>query len=148
MTLRSALLRVMLIVALILNGAGTAAASVILMPGASPDSVSTGQTRSHPMTVAMLSSSPCHDMAQMTAERSSSNTVGALPAEQAQKTKHSTPDCCKSSVCRCACTQAVAAALMTVAAFGVGPLHSDVVRPLSLRHADPTLPHLVRPPIG
>lgn len=144
----SVLLRVVLIVVLVLNGAGTAAASVTAMRAAMPEGAS---TNTHAMQVpsVMRADMPCHDMAQMM-------TVAASPDEALQapghashgKGKAATPDCCKSGACQCACTQAMHAALPAMPAFAVDSPHSDVAHPMPIGHADPALPHLVRPPIG
>lgn len=144
----SILLRMALIVVLILNGAGAAATSVAMMQTAVPESAS---TMVHAMqgSLAMQADMPCHDMAQMAAKVAPGDFAMQTPDHASQdKGKPVMPDCCKSGTCQCSCMQAAHAALPAMLAFALASPHSDVPHPMSTGHADPTLPHLVRPPIG
>ncbi len=140
----SVLLRMMLIVALVLNGAGAAAASVTMLQAPMPG---TASHAAHAMqaTSAMQDGMPCHDMAQMTEKPVSPEIAVQVPGHPG---KPSAPDCCKSGTCQCACVQAAHAALPAMLAFALASPHSDVAHPMPAGHADPALPHLVRPPIG
>ncbi len=140
----SVLLRMMLIVALVLNGAGAAAASVTMLQASMPE---TASSTAHAMqaTSTMQSGMPCHDMAQTMAKPASPEIAIQSPGHAG---KPAAPDCCKSGTCQCACMQAAHAALPAMLAFAVDSPHSDVAHPMPAGHADPALPHLVRPPIG
>ncbi len=144
----SALLRVMLIVVLVLNGAGTAAASVTTMQATMPEGTS-ATARATQKVSAMRAGMPCHDMAQMTAKAAPSDAAMQAPDHAARgKGKPVAPDCCKAGTCQCACVQAAQAVLPVALAFALVSPHSDVPHPMHAGHADPALPHLVRPPIG
>lgn len=137
----SVLLRVMLIFVLVLNGAGAAAASVTMMQASMPETASNVMQAASAMQDGM----PCHDMAQTMAKPASPEI--AIEAS-GHAGKPMAPDCCKSGTCQCACMQAAHAALPAMLAFAVDSPHSDVAHPMPIGHADPALPHLVRPPIG
>ena len=144
----SVLLRMMLIVALVLNGAGAAAASVMMSPAPMPGTAS-NTTHAMQAKSAMQDGMPCHDMAQTMAKTASPDVAMQSPAHATQgKGKSTTPDCCKGGTCQCACMQAAHAALPAMLAFALASPHSDVAHPMPAGHADPALPHLVRPPIG
>lgn len=144
----SALLRVVLILVLVLNGAGAAAASVTMMRTTMPEGASAA-TSAALETSSIQSEMPCHDMAHVTAETASPDVAMHSPVHAAQgKGTPATPDCCKGGTCQCACVQAAHAALPAMLAFALASPHSDVAHPMPAGHADPALPHLVRPPIG
>lgn len=148
MTPWSVLLRMVLIVVLVLNGAGTAAASVTMMRGAMPEHASTAAPAAQKPS-ALQAALPCHDMAKMAVTAASPDTAAQAPDHAAHaKGKPAAPDCCKSGTCQCACMQAAHAALAAMPAFALVSPHSDVSHPMPAGHADPALPHLVRPPIG
>lgn len=148
MTPWSALLRMLLIVVLVLNGAGTAAASVTMMRTTmSAGAATTTDAMQKPS--AMRAAMPCHDMTQTTAKAAAAYVAAQTPDRASHgKGKPAAPDCCKSGTCQCACVQAAHAALPAAFAFSLASPHSDVPHPMSAGHADPALPHLVRPPIG
>jgi hypothetical protein len=138
MSLWSILLRALLSLSLILNG--VAAASAATHRHANPADMQSVITT--PVKVSQTGEKvPCHQHQQ--ADSAAMNDQPPVPAEHASK-----PDCCKSSTCGCACMHAAQAALpgLNLAA----PLldHSRSVRQLTLAHASPALPHLLRPPIG
>lgn len=142
MSVRAILLRVLLSVALVLNGATGAAAAVHMqMPHED------GQILA-PLVVEPpgLSSAdmPCHQQATETSGEAPLAAVDPAPSEP----KHSTPDCCKSSSCNCVCMHAAQAppAPMFIQTSLVD--HSLSVGPLLPGHPSPALPHLIRPPIG
>lgn len=130
------LLRIVLSLALLMNGVTATRASVQMdIQHASQMAQAEGQA---PIANAHRS---CHD-------------EGAVQERQATKDKASTgdhsrhSDCCKSASCRCACLQSAQAAAPMWSAVKVLAYHSHSVRPLPLGHAEPRLPHLIRPPIG
>lgn len=97
----------------------------------------------------MQAGAPCHDMAQMAVTVASPDAAAQAPDPATQgKGKPTTPDCCKSGTCQCACMQVAHAALPAMLALAFASPHSDVSHPMPDGHADPALPHLVRPPIG
>lgn len=126
------LLRVFLSVALVLNGAtGAFAATRMQMSHAAP---------SHAAPMIMVDAvkktaaeTPCHE---------------TDPAPTPDPSKHSSPDCCKSASCTCMCMQGFQAPPVYAVVPTVFMNHSQSVRPLSLGHTSPALPHPTRPPIG
>lgn len=143
----SALLRVVLILVLVLNGAGTAAASVTMMRATMPADAS--MATSAALKTSAMQEIPCHDMAGMTAKAASPDTAAQAPVHaKPGKDKPMAPDCCRGGTCQCACMQAAHAALPTMPALALVSPHSDVPHPMRTGHADPALPHLIRPPIG
>lgn len=148
MTPWSVLLRVVLSVVLVLNGAGTAAASVTMMQTTMPENAA-ATAQGVQESSAMQAGMPCHGMAQTAVTAASPDTAAQAPDPAAHgKGKPAAPDCCKSGTCQCACMQAAHAALAAMPAFALVSPHSDVPHPMPAGHADPALPHLVRPPIG
>jgi len=137
MSLWSTLLRVLLSLSLILNGVATAAA-------ATHAHASAADIQSAIATPVKVSQSaeevPCHEHQQ--AESAVTDKQPPAPVQPATK---SSPDCCKSSTCGCACVQA---ALPGVGLAAPVLEHSRSVRQLTPAHAAPALPHLIRPPIG
>lgn len=137
MSLWAVLLRVLLSIALILNGATTAMASVQMTHGFAPKAATPVKTASVEM--------PCHQHQQAA-------SVAADPSPAAPvsppKSKHPAPDCCKSSACRCACMHSAPATMSMMIYTPAVVEHSQSVRPMALGHAAPALPHLIRPPIG
>lgn len=141
----SVLLRLLLVVVLVLNGTGTAAASVTMpagMAGSAPTEIAVA-----PETAGAQAEMPCHEMAAeaVSPDMAATQASAHHPSDDGQP---AAPDCCKTGACHCACMQAAQAALPAMPAFGFVPPHSDVPHPMYLGHAEPALPHLVRPPIG
>lgn len=137
MSLWAVLLRVLLSVALILNGATTAMASVQMTHEFASKAATSVKTTSVEM--------PCHQHQQSAV---STADAPVAPPVLPSNAKHPAPDCCKSSACRCACLHAAPAAVPMMAFTPVMVEHTQSVRPMSLGHAAPALPHLIRPPIG
>ena len=135
MSVWSILSRVVLSVALVLNGAtGAYAATRMQMSHAEPTTTTVAVEKTTVET-------PCHEMSDM-----AHVSPAADPAPE--PSKHPSPDCCKSASCTCMCMQGVQAPPV----YGVVPTvlvnHSQSVRPLLLGHTSPALPHPNRPPIG
>ena len=131
----SILLRVVLGAALVLNGAmgAFAATGMQMRHHASPGS---GQAIED-----AASDAPCH---QAKGDSHTSPAVDPTP----EPFKHPGPDCCDSANCTCICVQSVQVPPLHA---GVSPAHlnhGQSVRPLSLGHSSPALPHPTRPPIG
>ncbi|MFC6189141.1 CopL family metal-binding regulatory protein [Pseudoxanthomonas mexicana] len=122
----------LLSVALILNGATTAMASVHMAHGAASSVAAPAQKT--------IASAPCHER-----HAASVKSDGmAAPADSAA------PDCCgsDSSACRSVCMHSSPVAVSMTTFAPVQIEHPRSLRPLSLGHATPALPHLIRPPIG
>ena len=135
MSVWSILLRVVLSVALVLNGAtGVYAATRMQMSHAAPTITADAVEKTAVET-------PCHEMSGM-----AHNSPAADPAPE--PSKHPDTDCCKSASCTCMCMQGVQAPPVHAVVPTVLVNHSQSVRPLSLGHTSPALPHPDRPPIG
>lgn len=142
MSIWAILLRVLLSVALVLNGAmGAAAAVRMQMPHGDGQAVTALAAES---PASAYSEMPCH---QQATENSDKAPLAAVDSEPS-KSKHSSPDCCKSSSCNCACVQVAQAPLASVFVHALLVDHSHSVSPLLPGHPSPALPHLIRPPIG
>lgn len=142
MSIWSTFLRILLSVTLVLNGASGVAAAVRMQM-----SHATGHTEA-----TLAKESPDISAVDMPCHHQASGTISEAPAAVADpepgKSKHPTPDCCKSSSCNCVCVQAAQAPLASVFVTTLLADHSQSVRPLLLGHPSPALPHLHRPPIG
>ncbi|WP_313231832.1 CopL family metal-binding regulatory protein [Stenotrophomonas acidaminiphila] len=134
------LLRLLLIVVLVLNGAWSAFASVSVSPAG-------GNQATFAATAAVEGNEDCvahHSQVPHTGDAKALDEIGGVHGDQ----DHAGPDCCKSSACRCACVHACASALPTYLYVSVQLALGLHVRPLPLGHTAPALPHLIRPPIG
>ena len=128
MPVRLILLRLLLCVALLLNGTASAmAAARMAIPAAEPQGM------------AMQSAAPCHDMATM--------DHAAEPA-QASQGSDPAPDCCTSGICQCTCVHAAQIALPFVLAPAFDARGARIALSMPAGHAQPALPHPIRPPIG
>lgn len=139
MSVRAILLRVLLSVSLVLNGATGAAAAVRMqMPHDNAQAVAALAGESVESSPEEM---PCHQQAGEKAPMAAAD-------DEPSKSNHSTADCCKSSSCNCACVQAAQAPLgsMFIQTLLVDQSHS--VSPLSPGHPSPALSSLIRPPIG
>lgn len=128
----SATLRILLSLVLVLNGIGGAMAATRMQLTTTP---------TQEVTAAMpdsMAGMPCHEQGAM--------GVGKNHG-QPQKTP-AVPDCCKGGACACACMSVAQAMLLTPSLTTPAWVHVSLTKRLSLGHVDPTLPHLIRPPIG
>ncbi|MCP3050702.1 CopL family metal-binding regulatory protein [Xanthomonas euvesicatoria pv. allii] len=142
MSFPAILLRVLLSLALILNGMGSAVAAVA-MPMAS------GQGAAEHATQALASASDrsaCHGHHGAAASTDAPPAKHLAPSDDTGR--HPAPDCCKSSMCRCtgvhACASLLAASIQTPMILPPDP----GMAPLAQGRPSPALPHLIRPPIG
>ena len=142
MSTRAILLRLLLCVALVFNGAASAMASVQMML-MHADRHETASTSVAPMASAE-SEMPCHHDGQPAHSQDAADAATATKDKQPGQT----PDCCKSSTCTCACVHQAAAMVPMMPFQGAALLHVGSVRSMALGHATPPLPHLIRPPIG
>jgi hypothetical protein len=130
-----------LCVVLVLNGAGSAVASVrMLQQHHAPLAVAAGATSDEAPAM------PCHD----------ATAPAPVPVHDAGDERHAaageahgaSSDCCASSTCTCGCLHHVAAM-----SAGVMPGYRVLPRAanpasMALGHPEPALPHPIRPPIG
>jgi hypothetical protein len=155
-TLFSLLLRVVLCVSLIANGAGVAQASA-RMQFEHAGHVAAAAVQAAPATTATVDAStipPCHRHAAQATQAPSAHAVHAVAQVEPDNAvtpvpagKKSGDDCCKGKTCTCACAHASCAT--TVSLFThVVPTHDVRVPALAVDHPQPRLPHLIRPPIG
>jgi len=144
MSTRAILLRLLLCVALVLNGAASAMTSVQMMQ-MHVDGHEVASTPVAPMVNAEADM-PCHHEGQA-AHPQDAAADGETPGMDKQPQQ--SPDCCKSSTCACACVHQTAAMVpMMASQEGVVSLHVGSVQTMALDHPTPALPHLIRPPIG
>ena len=137
----SVLLRLLLIVVLVLNGAGTAAASVAMLQVAMP-AIASAQAQ----TKQLASTMPCHGMAQaVTLDTAAS--MASIPAVH-DGAKPTVPDCCTSGTCQCACVQIAQATPPAALVPAFASPRSALAQAMPASHVDPALPHAIRPPIG
>jgi hypothetical protein len=138
----SFLLRVLMIVALLVNGVGNAYASTQMLdmmqstPAADvmPDSeLADAHAEVHDKT-----QGGCHD----------AMSADAAPVPLPPPHDHDGPDCCKGNTCRCLCLHAATAVALPPADLP-HVLHPRLMSAWrSQSHAAPALPDLIRPPIG
>jgi len=131
MPARAFLIRLLLSMALVLNGTVPAMAAVRMQVPAG-DAGQSSRTQAH---------APCHAMASGAMEQ-----APAMP--QPAKSPQKAPDCCKGGSCTCACVQPAQAPPSAAMAPTAAAAPSPAIRPLALGHASPALPHPIRPPIG
>jgi hypothetical protein len=136
------ILRVLLGVALVLNGASGAAAAVRMQMPHADGHAETTLTKESPDISAV--DAPCHQEAAAVVSKGQGAAADPEPA----KPKPPSPECCKSSSCNCVCVQAAQAPPASAFIDTLLAGHSQSVRPLLLGHPAPALPHLNRPPIG
>ena len=141
MSLRSVMLRFALSLALVLNGASSAAASIRMHADAGLVATVTSVKAD-----AAAEDMPCHQHHQ--SNTSAQPEAPAIAAEMPAESKQAAPDCCTSGTCGCACVHAAQA---TLPAGLIAPAFVSQVEgamSISPGHVAPALPHLIRPPIG
>lgn len=129
-------LRLLLIVALVLNGIGSAVAGAQMVGAEAAAAV--GAHDHHAMTVAHGEHDGCHEVASLAAEEGS-----PAPAGHGQ---HGT-DCCQSGLCACHCAQQAQVSHVSPMLASAQVAQASDVRAMSSAHESPRLPHLIRPPI-
>ena len=141
MPVRVVLLRLLLCVALVFNGAASAMASVQAMQMHAQMDAAAVPARAHANAMA-ASAMPCHHGEQ------AQHGPPAASGDPAKNGHPAAPDCCESNTCACACVTPIVAMVQTLALHDVPMADAGNIRPLALGHAAPALPHLIRPPIG
>jgi len=137
MSMRSLLLRVLLSLTLVLNGV-TATAAATSMHAARATEIASTTMPAHAM--------PCHGHADV--RTASMHAHPALTNAASAKCGHPTPDCCKNGACRCDCTLFAQASFPDASVSSLVLGHNRGVARLPMSHDEPSLPHLIRPPIG
>lgn len=131
----SVLTRVILSIALVLNGAvGVYAATSMQMSHAS--AANTAHEVEKVSAVA-----PCHEASGM-------SHLGPAVDPAPKASEHSSVDCCKAASCTCMCVHGVQVPAVDAAMSTMFATHGQSLRPLLLGHSAPALPHPTRPPIG
>jgi hypothetical protein len=138
----SCLLRVLLSVALIFNGAATAGASVHIIGHTGAMAAVVAEAAAEPALATAEEDPSCREHRPVP---SAEQRAAAADTDQSQRPA---PDCCQSDACRCACVHHAPAAIVGLDFHAPLIEHAASVRPMSSGHADPALPHLIRPPIG
>lgn len=138
----SCLLRVLLIVALLVNGVGSAYASTrmlnMMQTTRVADVVSDSQPADAHAGMHDMTQGGCHD----------AMGADAAPVPSPPPHDHDGSDCCKGNTCRCICLYAATAVTLPPADVPQA-LHPRLMSAWrSLSYAAPALPHLIRPPIG
>jgi hypothetical protein len=130
------LLRVLLIVAFVLNGT-TAAAGAATMGGIH------ASTSEEARISTPSAGDTCHEGVD------TMPLVDEAPQRTGpdQQSKPPAPDCCEQSSCGCACMGAQAGA-PTAHDGSVTPRSDRLMSPLAKGHMEPAALHLIRPPIG
>lgn len=131
------LLRLLLAFALVFNGAATAMASVHMAQGTMEVATKPGQA-----TAGTAEVPPCHQAASISAAEHPM-AVDSAPS----KSKHPVRDCCKSGLCGCTCTSVASMAVNSLM-HRLLYIRTAMVRTEASGHRAPSLPHLIRPPIG
>lgn len=122
------LFRLLLSVALVLNGIGGATAATRMHV----EQASTAEQVRMPASAGI----PCHD------EQGAAEGDAGAPHEESPA-----PDCCKSGLCACACAHVSQVPLPALPSTELVAGRDLAVAHMSLGHATPALPHLIRPPI-
>lgn len=131
----SAALRVLLSLALVLNGAGAAMAATQMQLGQGIAS------HSHAPASSGQSDMPCHTGHAGHAMTHADHTMPGQPSE-------AVPDCCQGGICSCACMSVAQAMLPGFALPAPLWVQPQGAKPLQPGHPNPALTHLIRPPIG
>ncbi|MBN8888485.1 MAG: CopL family metal-binding regulatory protein [Rudaea sp.] len=125
-------LRILLSLALVLNGMGSAVASVQMAHSEADRAGAASETHAP----------PC-------GEHHDASVPGDHQHPSATHHDHrSVPDCCKSSACRCACAHGSAWAMAFPAQVPPFMVYGLSTPFTTSEHLSPTLPHLIRPPIS
>jgi hypothetical protein len=149
MSMLSALLRLTLSAVLILNGVGTAVAGTRMHLEHARHIGHTSQpVAAQPMANAQAEP-PCHHHGHDgVAPVSTPVEDRGVATNATEKSKTPAPDCCKSASCGCACMYATAGIVVTPLPHAVFNLHAAIAWTEASGHRPPSLPHLIRPPIG
>jgi hypothetical protein len=135
----SIILRVLLSVALIFNGIGSAVASAQMI-GAESGSPATHGHEHEVAAAAGHSQGACHEHGAATSPDSDGAGAGAGHG------KHGS-NCCQAGMCACHCAQQAQVSFVPPVLASPQVAQTAGVRAMSSAHESPRLPHLIRPPI-
>ena len=139
--LRSIVMRMLLCVALILNGSGYAfAATQMELQHLVMASEIAGAPAADPAT-------PCHESAAVSPADVTPHHATTVDCV-AEKAHTPEQGCCQPSQCSCDCLQHATSAVRHALPSAYIPREARVVSAQAARHASPLLPNLFRPPIG
>jgi hypothetical protein len=138
--LRSIFLRMLLCIALVLNGSGYAfAATQMELQHLSMATETAGRS--------VEPAPPCHESVVVAEADLGSHHAASDDCMAAQPHKQ-TEGCCQPSQCSCDCLQHATSAVRHTAPAAHLPHESRIVSVQPARHVSPLLPNLFRPPIG
>lgn len=143
MPLPALLLRLLLSMALIFNGAGSAVASVHAAGGGAMASLPFLEGQFLPAGLPH-----CADSDMPSPSGSRDDARGVAPGPVPGPGDHPAPDCCDVSACACTCAHACASVIPAVAQLPLSIARDRGVGIGAFGHAAPALPHLIRPPIA
>ena len=144
MPVLSTLLRLTLSAILVLNGVGTALAGTRMQLEHGMHARHAAQA-TEPVVDAKAER-PCHH--QHAAAAPAQVEAPVAPTATPEKSKTPAPDCCKSGSCGCACMYTVAGVVVIPLLHAVPGPHAAMTWAETSGHRPPSLPHLIRPPIG
>jgi hypothetical protein len=149
MSFISTLLRLTLSAVLILNGVGTAVAGTRMHLEHARHIGHTSQAVAAQAMANDQAVPPCHHHGHDgVAPVSAPVDDRGVATNATEKSKTPAPDCCKSASCGCACMYATAGIVVTPLPHAVFNLHAAIAWTEASGHRPPSLPHLIRPPIG
>lgn len=148
MSVFSLLLRCLLLVGLVANGAGAAQASARMqLAHVAHTAIPAPSLADEPL---LAKSEGCHDQAasvgvsDVPTPHPGNGHVGSNEDGSAES-----PDCCgDGSTCHCPCAQHAPMAFNTALQLNALLIHASACIEGTSQHASPRLPHLIRPPIG
>lgn len=140
MSVHAIALRVLLILALVLNGAGHAQTPLQMRADAGAP-----QRSQHDRLVVDAGILHCAGHQAPTTAAAAGDPADAADPDDGD---HALPDCCKSSACRCACTHACSSLMPAVAQTVAVTAQELSPAAMALGYPAPALPHLIRPPIA
>lgn len=139
------MLRVLLVLALIANGTGSVLAATRMQ-------VESFGARAAAADVAQFDAStaaaPCDEHAGIDAMVMDASATTPHTPDDTQDSDAGSDDCCASGFCLCACVQHAVAGMANLHVLEPGIDRDTTAQVLSIGHAAPALPHLIRPPIG
>ncbi|MEJ7746955.1 MAG: CopL family metal-binding regulatory protein [Luteimonas sp.] len=139
------MLRLLLALVLLANGIGSAfAATRMQVEGFGARAAAVAMAQSDASTGA----AHCDEHAGMDAVVMDASAMSSHAPGDAQDSDSDSGDCCASGFCLCACVQLVLAGIENLHMLESAVTRDTTAQVLSIGHAAPALPHLIRPPIG
>jgi hypothetical protein len=128
-------LRVLLALALILNGMESVSAAVTMHPNARVQ---------HTTLTAGVGTKPCHQQQQAGTSTGAGNSMESSLATA----RHRGPDCCHAGACRCSCNHAGTSNIAAPVKVPVILARQRNTSSLALPHPSPLQPRQIKPPDG